>query len=250
MGVLAAMIWADWSKLPRFAGVAVAYSYLLSVVLLREGTGGGLSGFGVLFMLPVLWVALYGERWEVIAVVVGVGVAMAAPIVLVGSPEYSTTEWRKLTLLVMVCAVVGWSVKTLVDRLGAALEVQARETANLGRLAALNRTHRRGGRQRDGPRRDLLGGARPDRSLGGDAVGARLDDRLEVTSTSDPELRGASVAVDQHHSGVASAYRDEAPCSPADAFADSRLDAELVKRFGATACLFWPVRLRSGRWRW
>ena len=121
-------------------GAGVAYSYLFSVVLLREGTGGGLSGFAVLFMLPVLWVALYGERWEVFAVVVGVGVAMAAPIVLVGPPEYSTTEWRKLMLLVMVCAVVGWSVKTLVDRLGAALEVQARETANLGRLAALNRT--------------------------------------------------------------------------------------------------------------
>ena len=86
-GVLAAMLWADWSKLPRIAAIGVAYSYLLSVVLLREGSGGGRSGFAVLFMLPVLWVALYGERWEVVATVAGVAVAMAAPIVFIGSPN-------------------------------------------------------------------------------------------------------------------------------------------------------------------
>ncbi len=117
VGVLAAMLWADWSRLPRIAATGVAYSYVISVVLLRQGTGGGQSGFAVLLMLPVLWVALYGERWEVFAVVGGVALAMAAPILVIGAPEYSTTEWRKLALLVGVCGVVGWAVKSLVDRL-------------------------------------------------------------------------------------------------------------------------------------
>ncbi len=208
VGVLAAMLWADWSRLPRIAATGVAYSYVISVVLLRQGTGGGQSGFAVLLMLPVLWVALYGDRWEVFAVVGGVAVAMAAPILVIGAPEYSTTEWRKLALLVGVCGVVGWAVKSLVDRLQAALDVQARETANLGRLAALNRTIAAAADSETA--RDAICAAVLDLS---EATVAALwepapDDRLEATATSDPGLRGASVPVDQHHSGVARAFRE------------------------------------------
>lgn len=241
VGVLAAMLWADWSRLPRMAATGVAYSYVISVVLLREGTGGGQSGFAVLLMLPVLWVALYGERWEVFAVVGGVAVAMAAPILLIGSPEYSTTEWRKLALLVGVCGVVGWAVKSLVERLQAALEVQARETANLGRLAALNRTIAAAADSETA--RDAICAAVLDLS---EAAVAALwepapDDRLEATATSDPGHRGASVAIDQHHSGVAQTFREGRQLFSADAINDSRLDAQLVEEFGVAAVLFWPV---------
>ncbi len=240
-GVLAAMVWADWSKLPRIAAIGVAYSYLLSVVLLREGSGGGQSGFAVLFMLPVLWVALYGERWEVIAVVAGVGVAMAAPILVMGPPDYSTTEWRKLLLMVMLCGVVGWAVKSLVDSLGTALEIQARQTANLGRLAALNRTI--GTAVDSETARDAICSAVLDLTESAQVTlwEPSLDDLLEVTATSDPGLRGASVPTDQHHSGVAQTFRDGQQMFAGDAARDSRLDAELVAQFGSAACLFWPV---------
>jgi diguanylate cyclase (GGDEF)-like protein len=240
-GVLAAMVWADWSKLPRIAALGVAYSYLLSVVLLREGSGGGQSGFAVLFMLPVLWVALYGERWEVFAVVAGVGVAMAAPILVIGPPDYSTTEWRKLLLMVMLCGVVAWAVKSLVDRLGAALEIQERQTANLGRLAALNRTI--GAAVDSETARDAICSAVLDLTESAQVTlwEPLLDDRLEVTATSDAGLRGASVPKDQHHSGVAQTFRDGQQMFAGDAARDSRLDAELVAQFGSAACLFWPV---------
>ena len=213
-----------------------------------EGTGGGQSGFAVLLMLPVLWVALYGERWEVFAVVGGVAVAMAAPILVIGAPEYSTTEWRKLALLVGVCGVVGWAVKSLVDRLHAALEVQARETANLGRLAALNRTIAAAADSETA--RDAICAAVLDLS---EATVAALwepapDHRLEVTATSDPGLRAASVASDQHHSGVAQAFREGQNLFSADAFDDSRLDSQLVKDSGGRrAVLAGALRGRAGR---
>ncbi len=240
-GVLAAMLWADWSKLPRIAAIGVAYSYLLSVVLLREGSGGGRSGFAVLFMLPVLWVALYGERWEVVATVAGVAVAMAAPIVFIGSPEYSTTEWRKLLLLVMLCGVVGWAVKSLVDRLGSALEIQERQTANLGRLAALNRTI--GDASDSETARDAICSAVLDLTESDQVTlwEPALDDLLEVSATSDARLRGLSVPADRHHSGVAQSFRDGQQMFAGDAASDSRLDPALAAEFGSAACLFWPV---------
>ena len=251
VGVLAAMLWADWSRLPRIAATGVAYSYVISVVLLREGTGGGQSGFAVLLMLPVLWVALYGERWEVFAVVGGVAVAMAAPILVIGAPEYSTTEWRKLALLVGVCGVVGWAVKSLVDRLHAALEVQARETANLGRLAALNRTIAAAADSETA--RDAICAAVLDLS---EATVAALwepapDQRLEVTATSDPGLRAASVATDQHHSGVAQAFREGQNLFSADAIRrfPPRFPAGGGARAGRRAVLAGALRGRAGRRR-
>ncbi len=141
----------------------------------------------------------------------------------------------------MLCAVVGWAVKSLVDKLGAAIDVQTRQTANLGRLAELSRTI----------------SAAEDSETARDAICAAVldlteakvvtlweplpDGELEAMATSDPGLRGATVPVDQHHSGVARAFRDREWLFAGDSAADSRLDPELVQRFECAACLFWPV---------
>ncbi len=240
LAVLAAMPMLDWARMPRIVAVGTAYAYIISVMLLREGSGGGESGFGILLLLPVLWVALYGERWEVGAVVVGVALALFVPIAI-GAPDYATTEWRKLILTTAVAAVLGWAVKTLVDSLGQSLRAQERQTANLGRLAELNRTI--GSAADSESARDAICTAVLD-VMGADVVTlweAGPESLLEATSTSDPGLRGATVAIGQHHSGVARAYRDGAPQFVADAVRETRIDQDLVQRFAVGACLFWPV---------
>ena len=241
-GVFAMMLWADWTRLPRVAAVLVAYAYIVSVILLRAGTGGGSSGYGILFLLPVLWVALYGKRWEVISVVAGVGLAMVGPIVIVGGSDYPLTEWRKLFLTVMMCGVVGWTVKSLVSRLNEAFSVQARQTGHLGRLAELNRTI--GTAEDSETARDAICKAVLDVTEASvvtlwEPAGEGL---LEAMATSDPGLRGATVPIDQHHSGVARVFRDGEELYAGDAYGDPRLDWRLVERFRAAACLFWPVR--------
>ena len=56
-------VWlAPWHRLPAFAEVVPALSYFVVVALLRESQGGALSGYSVLAMLPVFWLALYGTR--------------------------------------------------------------------------------------------------------------------------------------------------------------------------------------------
>jgi diguanylate cyclase (GGDEF)-like protein len=239
--VLVTMLALDWSRVPRIAAVATAYGYIIGVVLLREGSGGGQSGFGILFLLPVLWVALYGERWEVGAVVTGVALALLVPILVVGAPTYPTTEWRKLVLTTAVAGVLGWAVKSLVDRLGESLRAQERQTANLGRLAELNRAI--GSAPDSESARDAICAAILD-VMGADVVTlweAGPESLLEATATTDPELRGSTVAEGQHHSGVARAYRTREPFFVGDAVRETRLDQDLVRRFAVGSCLFWPV---------
>src|SRR5690242_19967721 len=51
---------------------ARALLYLLGVALLREATGGSAGGVGVIVLVPVMWVALYGTVRMLRTTLVGV----------------------------------------------------------------------------------------------------------------------------------------------------------------------------------
>lgn len=57
---------------PNEAGRLLPYLYLLAVALLREATGGTVSGYGALLFLAPFWVALYDTRRQVLLVVLAV----------------------------------------------------------------------------------------------------------------------------------------------------------------------------------
>jgi hypothetical protein len=148
-GLLVVVVWlaivfAPWERIPpRWQLVPLAGS-LVSVALLRDATGGAPGGMGVLVLLPVVWVALYGDRLQLHVVGLGTALVWAYPLVVVGAPKYPATGWRTAALFVALSWVIGVSVQDLVLRRRAAasaLRERDRERERLlARLAALAAT--------------------------------------------------------------------------------------------------------------
>jgi hypothetical protein len=102
-----------------------------SVVLLRQGQGGGASGFGALFLVPTLWVACYGTRAQLIVVLTAVVVAFWLPIAVIGGHSYPASQWRGGGLLVLVVAFIGVVIQQLIGTLLADDVVQDLTAAQL-----------------------------------------------------------------------------------------------------------------------
>ena len=102
-----------WSRFPRVATLGIPLGYMALAALLREAAGGSTSGFGGLFLLPVLWLALTAGRAELATILVAMGIAQALPLALVGAPEYPESGWRGAFVLTTVAAVTGLMVQRL-----------------------------------------------------------------------------------------------------------------------------------------
>jgi diguanylate cyclase (GGDEF)-like protein len=98
----------SWLRLVRVA------LYLLGVGVLREATGGASGGVGILVLVPVVWVALYGTRRMLIGTLCGVAATYIVPLVLIGAPRYPDTGWRSVVLTVSLAAIIGLTVQRLV----------------------------------------------------------------------------------------------------------------------------------------
>ena len=103
-----------WRRLPRGADVVLPLLYLGVVVALREADGGAESSFAPLALLPVAWVALYGLRWQLAAVIAGVGLALGLPPLVVGGAAYPASQWRSPAVWVAIAALLGFAVQRLV----------------------------------------------------------------------------------------------------------------------------------------
>jgi PAS domain S-box-containing protein len=96
---------------------AVSIAYLLEVVLVRDAHGGGVSAFSALVFLPVLAIALYGDRRAMVACIVGIGIVLGGPILLVGGDTYPVhLESRRMLVWLVVATLVGFTVQELVRR--------------------------------------------------------------------------------------------------------------------------------------
>ena len=125
-------VWfAPWHRLPAFAEVVPPLSYFVVVALLRESQGGALSGYSVLAMLPVLWLALYGTRDQLAIGLAGLGAVFFVPLVLLGAPEYPSTEWRTSILWICVAPIVGFTVQALVAELRTRADETRRALAHI-----------------------------------------------------------------------------------------------------------------------
>ncbi len=120
-----------WGKLPRFTEVVPPFAYFVVIALLREADGQSQSAYGVLAMLPLLWLALYGTRRDLAVAMVGVGAVFLAPLVLVGAPAYPASEWTRALLWVCVASIVGYTVQGLVRELRARVDETSRREADL-----------------------------------------------------------------------------------------------------------------------
>ena len=95
-----------WGASPALARIGVALAYVGMVAVLIDGGGGTSSGFGGLFLLPLLWLAIVGSRAELALGFVAVAVARVLPVKVIGAPEYPQAAWRTAVVFGAV-AVIG-----------------------------------------------------------------------------------------------------------------------------------------------
>ena len=149
-GVAAAIVVLPWPRLATSTHALPAFASFVVVVLLRHAEGGAGSGYAPLVMLPFLWIALYGSVRQFVVAIIGVAVVFVGPIVLIGAPEYPSTEWRRALLWLTVAATMGVTVRDLVRRVRAlaatdALTGLANRRALYDRLGASIERARRAG---------------------------------------------------------------------------------------------------------
>ena len=123
--IVACCLFVPWRRLPDSFQALPPLSYFLVVVLMRDAESGVVSGFGPLVLLPVVWLALYASRRELIAALVSVATVLAAPILLIGEPSYPPSDWRFAFLWTVAAAVVGGTVQQLVKDIHERVATQA-----------------------------------------------------------------------------------------------------------------------------
>jgi diguanylate cyclase (GGDEF)-like protein len=116
--------------------MADALAAFAVIVVLRDVLGGPESGMGALVLLPVMFLAVKGTRGEVVAGVALAVLVIAAPILIVGEPDYPASEWRRAVVVALVAGVAGW----LVERTMAA---HRQSEANLAAVAEVSRSMHR-----------------------------------------------------------------------------------------------------------
>lgn len=114
--IMALALLAPWEKLPLGAQALAPLAYFVVIALLREAEGGSVSGYGTLVLLPICWLALYGNRVQLSAALVVMAVMFVAPIILLGEPRYPSSEWRRALMWAGVGPVVGLTVQRLVSQ--------------------------------------------------------------------------------------------------------------------------------------
>jgi diguanylate cyclase (GGDEF)-like protein len=126
----AASLVAPWSRLPSWAKAVPPLAYLVVVAILRQAEGGAGSGYAPLAFLPIVWLALYGSRVQLLWGAAAATAVFMIPIVAVGPPDYPASEWRHVVILGVVGPLIGLTIQRLVARLRA----NERELATMARL--------------------------------------------------------------------------------------------------------------------
>ncbi len=134
-----AAVLAPWQKLPRSMRVAPSLLFLVSVALLRDASGV-VAGVGVLTLVPVFWLALYGSRGQLLLLIAGVCAFFLAPAVLAGAPKYPLGIWRVAVVFGAASAIVGIAVQNLVARVRGHADALAVRERDLEAVADLLRS--------------------------------------------------------------------------------------------------------------
>jgi GGDEF domain-containing protein len=131
--LIALAVFVPWDKLPKSAEVVPPLMYIAVIAMLRDALGGSASSYSTLLILPILWISMYGTRKQLAAGVVGVGLVLTMPLLLIGSPEYTDTEWRRALLWVTVSGIIGLAVQDLVGQVRQRADALHTVSAAVGR---------------------------------------------------------------------------------------------------------------------
>jgi PAS domain S-box-containing protein len=137
--LVAAAFLLPWERLPDWAWLIIPIGYIAVIAIIRDAQGGADSGLVVVYLLPIVWLSLYGRRLHLLVGLFCMDLALLVPLLLVGSPEYPTIEWRQVAVMATVTTLVASTVYTMVSR----------DRAFLTDLAQQSRIARRNAREAD-----------------------------------------------------------------------------------------------------
>jgi diguanylate cyclase (GGDEF)-like protein len=127
---------APWRSLPGWTQTVPPLAFFLLVAVLIDADGGSSSSFAPLALLPVLWLALYGTRGQLLAGILGAFAVFLVPMVFLGAPNYPPSDWLAPTMWMVNAAVVGMVVHELVREVRSRA-IQVENLASSDKLTSL-----------------------------------------------------------------------------------------------------------------
>src|SRR5438128_8767101 len=82
---VSAILFVPWDRLPVTLQATPPLVFLAVAFLAREASGGSHSAYSQLVLLPVVWLGVYGTTSELIGGLLGVAVALVAPLLAPGA---------------------------------------------------------------------------------------------------------------------------------------------------------------------
>jgi PAS domain S-box-containing protein len=137
--LVAAAFLVPWERLPDWAWLLIPIGYIAVIAIIRDAQGGSDSGLIVVYLLPIVWLSLYGRRLHLLVGLFCLDLALLVPLLIVGPPNYPTLEWRQVAVMATVTTLVASTVYTMVSR----------DRAVLSDLAEQSRIARRNTREAD-----------------------------------------------------------------------------------------------------
>jgi PAS domain S-box-containing protein len=114
--LLTAAFVLPWERFPSGAWLVIPIGYMAVIALIRDAQGGGDSELVIVYLLPIVWVALYGQRLHLLVALFCMDLALMVPVLLLGAPEYPLSTWRQIIILIVVTTLVASTISTMVHR--------------------------------------------------------------------------------------------------------------------------------------
>jgi PAS domain S-box-containing protein len=105
-----------WERLPSGAWLVIPIGYMVVIALIRDAQGGSDSALVIVYLLPIVWMSLYGKRLHLLVGLFCMDLALMVPVLLIGSPDYPLSTWRQIIILIVVTTLVASTISTMVHR--------------------------------------------------------------------------------------------------------------------------------------
>jgi diguanylate cyclase (GGDEF)-like protein/PAS domain S-box-containing protein len=112
--VVGSALLVPWERFPAWSQAILPLSYFVMLGLLRDATGSTHTAFDPLLAIPIIWFAIYGTGRELAVSIVAMGLTLLVPLIVPGDPGYSSEQWQRMIVAVVLAGTVGPAVHALV----------------------------------------------------------------------------------------------------------------------------------------
>jgi PAS domain S-box-containing protein len=114
--LLSAAFILPWERLPNWMWLVIPIGYMGVIAAIRDAQGGKEAALVIVYILPIVWISLYGRRLHLLAGLLCMDLALMVPVLLVGAPNYPIQEWRQVIILIGVTTLVAGTIASMVHR--------------------------------------------------------------------------------------------------------------------------------------